>query len=276
MAAIPSNSPRPWTRDRFYTIDGCQFPSVTTILDVIAKPALGPWYAKQERRYFETAMLEVLSKPGARDPEYVRSAVVDAVGGVKAADREKQRAATIGTAIHAGIEWQLRTRLGEDAGSEPVLPDPAAWAVESWKDWTKSIALEPLAIERTVYCEACGYAGTLDLYARVEGALTVLDWKSGRAIYPEAFLQNVAYRHAAARLGLPSSQGLIVRVPKLVDDPSWEVMAVPETLVINDFLAAARLWRWQRQMEGKPIGDLNLRRSCHERDQSERMAAALP
>jgi len=178
MAAMPSDSSRPWTRDRFYMIAGSQLPSVTTILDVIAKPALGPWYAKQERRYFETAMLEVLSKPGARDPEYVLSAVVDAVGGVKAADREKQRAATIGTAIHAGIEWQLRTRLGEDAGPEPVLPDPAAWAVESWKDWAKSIALEPVAIERTVYCEACGYAGTMDLYARVEGALTVLEERS--------------------------------------------------------------------------------------------------
>ena len=275
MAAIPSDSGRPWTRDRFYTIEGRQLPSVTTILDVIAKPALGPWYAKQERRYFEAAMLEVLSKPGARDPEYVLSAVVDAVGGVKAADREKQRAATIGTAIHAGIEWQLRTRLGEDAGPEPILPDAAAWAVESWKDWAKGIALEPLAVERTVYCEACGYAGTLDLYARVEGALTVLDWKSGRAIYPEAFLQNVAYRHAAERQKLPSTQGLIVRVPKLVDDPSWEVMAVPETLGIDDFLAAARLWRWQRRMEGKLVGDLHPGRPGHERDESKRMAAAL-
>src|SRR3989441_2085225 len=255
MAAMPSDSSRPWTRDRFYMIAGCQLPSVTTILDVIAKPALGPWYAKQERRYFETAMLEVLSKPGARDPEYVLSAVVDAVGGVKAADREKQRAATIGTAIHAGIEWQLRTRLGEDAGPEPVLPDAAAWAVESWKDWAKSIALEPLAIERTVYCEACGYAGTLDLYARVKGVLTVLDWKSGRAIYPEALLQNVAYRHAAERGGLPSAQGLIVRLPKQLNDPAWEVMPVPATLPLDEFLAALHLWRWHRRMEGHRVDD---------------------
>jgi len=262
MVTTRADFQRSWTRDRFYTIAGRQLPSVTTVLDVIAKPALGPWYAKEERRYFETAMLEVLSKPGARDPEYVLAAVVEAVGGVKAADREKQRAATIGTAIHAGIEWQLRTRLGDDAGPEPVLPDAAAWAVESWKDWAKSIALEPLAIERTVYCDECGYAGTLDLYARIEGALTILDWKSGRAIYPEAFLQNVAYRHAAARQGLPSAQGLIVRVPKLVGDPAWEVMTVPQTLVLDDFLAAARIWRWQRQMEGKPVGDLGSRRSC--------------
>jgi hypothetical protein len=253
MTLAPS-PPRFWDRSRFYRIEGNDLPSVTTVLEVIAKPALGPWYAKEERRYFEAAMLEVLSKPGARDPEYVLAAVAKAVTGVKAADREKQLAATIGTAVHAGIEWHLRTRLGEDAGPEPDLPDAAAWAVESWKDWAAKVALEPLAIERTVYCLHCGYAGTLDLYARVEGIPTVLDWKTGRAIYAEALLQNVAYRHAARRLGMPSSQGLIVRLPKLLNDPTWEVMAVPDAIPLSDFLAALRLWRWHRQMGGRPVG----------------------
>src|SRR2546422_3735268 len=135
--AAPVLQPRqhPWYRDRFYTIHGHQLPSVTTILEIIAKPALGPWYAKEERRYFETAMLEVLSQPGARDPEYVLAAVAEAVSGVKAADREKQKALTIGTAIHAGIEWQLRSRLGEDAGDEPTLPEAAARAGGSSKGW---------------------------------------------------------------------------------------------------------------------------------------------
>jgi hypothetical protein len=32
--------------------------------------------------------------------------VAEAVTGVKAADREKQKAAAIGTAVHAGIEWE--------------------------------------------------------------------------------------------------------------------------------------------------------------------------
>lgn len=255
MAMTTTTKPaNPWDRSRFYRIEGVELPSVTTVLEVIAKPALGPWYAKEERRYFEAAMLEVLSKPGARDPEYVLTAVADAVSGVKAADREKQRAATIGTAVHAGIEWHLRTKLGEDAGPEPKLPDPAAWAVESWKDWAQKVSLEPLAIERTVYCRDCGYAGTLDLYARVEGIATVLDWKTGRAIYPEALLQNVAYRHAAKRLGLPATQGLIVRLPKLLEDPAWEVMPVPDTIRLTDFLAALRLWRWQRQMGGRSVG----------------------
>ncbi len=261
MASPGMASPRSFDRARFYTIDGQHWPSVTTVLDIIAKPALGPWYAKEERRYFEAAMLEVLSKPGARDPEYVLTAVAEAVTGVKAADRAKQQAASIGAAMHAGIEWALRTQLGEDAGPEPRLPDAAAWAVESWKDWAKSVALEPLAIERTVYCEVCGYAGTLDLYARVSGVLTVLDWKSGKAIYPEAFLQNVAYRHAAVRRGMPAAQGLIVRLPKYQDDPAWEAMPVPEALTVEDFRAALRLWRWQRRMAGQPEGDRPLGRS---------------
>src|SRR3989442_2623724 len=139
MDSLPPTKPSQWSRARFYTIPGSQFPLARTILDVIANPALGPWYAKEERRYFEAAMLEVLARPGARDPEYVLSAVADAVTGVKAADRERQKASAIGTAIHAGIEWHLRTRLGEDVGPEPRLPERAIWAVESWKDWAKSV-----------------------------------------------------------------------------------------------------------------------------------------
>ena len=127
-----------------------------------------------------------------------------------------------------------------------MLPDPAVWALESWKDWTRSVALEPLAIERTVYCERCGYAGTFDLYARVRGVLSLLDWKSGKAIYPEAFLQNVAYRHAAERRGLPVTQGLIVRLPKLIGDPAWEVMVVPAMIGMDDFHAALAPFAFRR------------------------------
>ena len=76
-----------------------------------------------------------------------------------------------------------------------------------------------------------------------------------KKLYPDAFLQNVAYRHAADRLGLCSEQGLIVRLPKLADDPAWEVMTVPESVTLADFLAAGNLWRWQRRMDGQPEGD---------------------
>jgi hypothetical protein len=54
---------------------------------------------------------------------------------------------------------------------------------------------------------------------------------------------------------MPSTQGLIVRLPKYQDDPAWEAMLVPEALTVEDFRAALRLWRWQRRMVGQPEGD---------------------
>ncbi|HSF03109.1 MAG TPA: hypothetical protein VLA62_08865 [Solirubrobacterales bacterium] len=118
----PSTRPR---RDsaRFYRIQGKSFPSVTTVLDIIAKPALGPWYAREERRAFETAMLEVAARYRVITGEQLLEAVIQAVDGAKAADRVKREAAAIGTAVHAAIEWETRTMLGQDAGPRPRIPD---------------------------------------------------------------------------------------------------------------------------------------------------------
>jgi hypothetical protein len=146
MSAPRSSTRPPRDEARFYSIDGRRLPSVTTILSVIAKPGLGPWYAREERRHFETAMLEVASRYRILTGEQLLDAVIQAVDGVKAADREKQRAALIGTAVHAAIEWHLRTERGEDAGPAPRLADPAQWAVEAWKDWAQRVDFRPLAV----------------------------------------------------------------------------------------------------------------------------------
>ena len=238
---------------RFYSIHGEQLPSATTVLSVINKPALLHWAANMERRAFESALLDVLTRVGAKDPDFVLTEMTKAVSGKKAFLRKQDEAAVIGTAAHALIEWHVRTMLGEKVGPEPRVPDGAMIAVESWKDWAKEVTFTPQTAERTVHCWGCGYAGTLDWIADVRGVLTLGDWKTGKAIYPEAFLQNRAYRHAASKLGLQTAQGMILRLPKTLEDPAFEAMVVPD-MPMDDFLAALRLWRWQRQMEGKTIG----------------------
>ncbi len=242
-----------YDRARFYKVPE-SFPSVTTALDAINKPALGPWYAKEERRHFETALLDVAAKYPTITSDQLVDVVIKTVNGTKAADREKTKAAAIGTAAHAGVEWHTRKLMGEDPGPEPEMPDAAVWAVEAWKDWAKSVEFRPLAVERTVFCRICGYAGTLDWLAYVKDVRTVGDIKTGKRIYPEAFLQNIAYRHAGAQQGLESDAGLILRLPKTVDDPAFEAMPVPET-PLADFLAVLSVWRWVRRMDGLPVGD---------------------
>jgi hypothetical protein len=43
--------------------------------------------------------------------------------------------------------------------------------------------------------------GTMDLLAEVNGEVTLVDFKTGKAIYPEAFLQSVAIRSRWLRWG---------------------------------------------------------------------------
>ena len=77
-------------------------------------------------------------------------------------------------------------------------------------------------------------------------ALAVIDWKSGKRIYPESFLQNAAYRHAVREMGHGDPKvGLVVRLPKVATDPTFEVMwCPPEQEAFDNFLHAKRLWEW--------------------------------
>ena len=257
-----------WDEARFYTINGKDYPSVTTILSVINKPYLGQWYAKMERERMKDGVLRAaisMEERGLKlSPEGLVNLVLKMTEGQKAGERARNEAADIGTAAHALIEWHTRVMLGEDPGPEPKVPDAAMLAVESWKDWAKQVGFKPIWTERVVYHSLAGYAGTADWLAYVSGVLTLGDIKTGKAIYAEAWLQNRAYRSALehmhdigdggewATCEHVATQGMILRLPKSLADPTFEAQVVPETS-LEDFLACKRLWEWSRRVAGKPV-----------------------
>ena len=248
---VESKKPIFYDRARFYTIAGKRLPSVTTILGVIDKPGLGPWYAKMERQAFETAILEIASSVGPITGIGLLDQIMLRVGKAKAGDKAKDKAANIGSGAHAWIEWETKRRLGKDAGPEPKIPDESLVATMAWQDWARSADFQPVRSEFSVYSLSEGYAGTADWLARVNGKLTLGDYKTGKAIYPESYLQNVAYRHAAHEMGAPKIEhGLIVRLPKTLDDPEFEAAPVPE-IDFDVFRSALVLWKFMRQMDGR-------------------------
>jgi hypothetical protein len=168
---------------------------------------------------------------------------------MKAHKKELQKAADIGSQVHALIEWTLRAELLYAAGPSPRITDKAQWAFMAWEDWKKSVHLKPIAIEQVVWSDAHGYAGTLDLLAEVNGELSVLDWKTGKAVYAESHLQNAAYRHAIREMGHGDPvRGLVIRLPKTETDPNFEVVeAAAEETSFEVFLHAKRLWEWQQR-----------------------------
>ena len=242
-------------RGRFYeTPDGERYPSVTTILSVIGKPALMVWAANVERELV-TAASASLYQDSHGTPQMSRSGWLTTLqarlGTERAHQKELNKAGDIGSQIHALIEWELQSKMLEKAGPSPHVTDAAMWGYMAWQDWAKSVNLKPLAIEQAVWSRTHGYAGTLDLLAEVNGELTVLDWKSGKAVYPEAHLQNAAYRHAIREMGHGDPvKGIIVRVPKVVTDPNFEaVEADPEAESLEIFLNAKKLWEWNQRKD---------------------------
>ena len=46
---------------------------------------------------------------------------------------------------------------------------------------------------------------------------------------------------------------MILRLPKVVEDPAFEAMVVPD-VPLPVFLSALTLWKWKRTMDGLPTG----------------------
>lgn len=242
---------------RWYSIHEGQpeYPSVTTILSCISKPALIAWAASEERKAVMNASLslykDIHGTPLMGDLAY-QNTLQTRLGKEKEHKKLLAKAADIGSQTHALIEWNLRASLMQEAGPSPHVTDKATWAFMAWEDWKKSVNLKPIYVEQTVWSDEYGYAGTMDLLAEVNGKLTVVDWKTGKAIYPEAYLQNAAYRYALREMGHGDPvQGIIVRLPKNTEDPEFEAQTVQdsEQSLFSTFLNAFELWKWAQKGE---------------------------
>lgn len=252
-------------RGRHYTIDGCEYPSVTTIISAISKPALTNWAASVEREMViaeSFQLYENLSK--ARIPLLSSTKwalnLQERLGKERANRKILRQASEIGSQAHAMIEWTLRNMMCEKQGPSPSIGEKATWAFTQWLKWKDSVRLKPILIEKTVHSHAFGYAGTMDLLAEVNGELAVVDWKTGKKIWRESWLQNIAYRNCVVEMGIGKpTKGVIVRLPKVMTDPDFEAQEVagnPGEL-FEAFLNVKRVWEWNNKamrdmQEGTP------------------------
>jgi len=234
-------------RGRFYdTADGT-YPSVTNILESIGKPALINWAAKEERTLVMECSADLYADCPT-NPKMSRlgwlSTMEQRLGKERAHQRLLRKAGEVGSQVHALIEWTMRAKLCQEAGPSPAISDKGLWAFSIFETWAKKVNLKPILIEQTVYSRTHGYAGTMDLLAEVDGELAVVDFKTGKGVYPEAHLQNAAYRFALREMGHgDAQQGVIVRLPKNEVDPDPEIVTCDdEAECMETFLAVKRLW----------------------------------
>lgn len=188
-------------KSRWYACPKCgdQHPSVTTILDVISSPALMGWMAKNG-----TAKLNVYA--GVIDDAFGFMAEGELIKGLKMRAEERwrltentafwksgketgQEAADCGTMAHAWLEAHLK---GVQVDLE-ALPEPARNAVNAYLVWQKEHHLETIKTEETFYNCKLNYAGTADWVGKLDGELSLGDWKTSTGIFFSYAIQGWAY-----------------------------------------------------------------------------------
>jgi hypothetical protein len=157
------------------------YPSVTTILSVLDKPALTAWK-------IEMAVLAVMTTPrlaGEADDAFIERVL----HAEKQQEQEGEKARDLGTDIHQAIADALNGRQCPDelrVYVEPVL--------EMVKPLGRLVDSEKIVVGN-------GYAGKLDALFQNDAGITVMDFKSTKklppkASWPEHVLQLSSYAAA--------------------------------------------------------------------------------
>jgi hypothetical protein len=207
-------------QQRRYKVDGKRFVNVTTVLDVLAKEALLDWAARLARE--------------GKNWRVVRA---------EAGER--------GTISHHLL---LRLLTGQGASLADLAAEHRPYGQAGFK-FVHKRKPRVLECERMVASPEHGYAGRLDLFAEVDEALTLVDFKTittwayekedGQEtdkVYPpfaENLLQLDLYQGARIECGLePAERGLIVRL-----GPDADVLETPVPLDPERGVAILKAYR---------------------------------
>ena len=177
---------------RYYITPEGRFPSVTSILSLLPKPALENWRT-------------ILGKE---------------------ADKIAAERAVVGSVCHYRILSRYSIRLIEPPKVFLPWKDLEKWLKELnmraeiceilWDEL--ELEIEDAICEHTMISYKHRFAGTADLIGKVNGIPTILDIKTGNNIHREYFLQLAAYFLLANENEITIDRGAIVHLPVYSDE----------------------------------------------------------
>ena len=198
---------------------GERVPSVTTVLGILAKPALLDWAWRMG--------LEGLDYRAVRD-----------------------NAADIGTLAHYLIMCGLKGQSPDTTEYSAQDIEKAETCLIKYWEWSKSHKVEPIMVEMPLVSEQYRFGGTIDFFGKIDSQPTLVDFKTGKAIYSEFFYQLAGYNQLLAeagqtigairilRVGRNEEEGFEERVIKKLDN-QWQV-----------FLNCLKIYNLQKEIRG--------------------------
>lgn len=161
--------------------NGTRVPGATTVTGLLNKPYLVKWANN-------------LGLDGIDSSKYV------------------DEAAKAGTLAHALV---LEHLTGEKVDLDQFTAqqiDLAENSILSFFEWEKRHKIEAVWCERPMVSEKMKFGGTIDCLAYVDGELELIDFKTGKAVYEEYFVQTSAYRELLKENGFDAKRIRILRI----------------------------------------------------------------
>jgi len=122
--------------------------------------------------------------------------------------------AEIGSLAHSMILAHLEGKQTDTSEYTPKQVSLAENCCLSYYEWAKGKIIEPLVVEKMLVSEDMKFGGTPDFFGKVDGMPTLVDYKTGKGIYPEYSIQVAAYDYLLrASLYVPD-KALILNIPR--------------------------------------------------------------
>lgn len=199
--------------------DGTRVPGVTTVLSILAKPALVPWANR-------------LGLQGIDVTKYV------------------DELADAGTCAHYLIECHLGSIEPDLSPFSDEQIGMARNSLAKFYEWEEQNKPQVVASEVPLVSEKYKYGGTIDLIAMIGNRMEVIDFKTAKGLYPEHAHQLAAYVELARENGYPVKRARILRIGRTADEGfeerQWAVKELKENFEL--FKHALVIYRIQRRM----------------------------
>lgn len=202
----------------YKTSDGARVPGATTITGLLNKPYLIKWANN-------------LGLEGIDSTKYV------------------DEAAAVGTLAHALIQANLQGETLDTAMFSPVQVDLAENSVLSFYEWKGRHKVEPIICEVPMVSDTMRFGGTVDCYCKLDGKPVLLDFKTGKAIYEEYFVQTSAYKELLIENGYPVEEVKILRVGR-DETEGFEERSIKDTRKYFEiFLSLLNVYNLKRELK---------------------------
>jgi len=220
-----------------YTLDGITCAGVSSVSEFRPKDFLKFWAAKEAINYLADKQ-EIIKNLSATEYANLLQEAKNAH------TRKSNKALITGTSAH---DWAEKHIHGEDLPITKEIKN----CVEAFLDFEKKHKLQWICTEKIVVNRPHLVAGRLDSLAFIDGALSLVDFKTSGQIDESYFLQTAGYTMCLEDMGIKVDRRVILRLPK--DTSEFEAVEVDTPLDkdVKAFLSQRYAYEWENFVDCK-------------------------